>query len=91
MKKFYFRLTVAALFAITGLHASAATLFSDEMTSGAAWGVNASGSDYLATFNYDYSSDGIPEAPNSQSGDAPHWGALGHRATPEYPLAQVHR
>lgn len=40
------------------------------MTSGTSWGVNASGSDYAATFGYDYSANSIPEAPNSRIGDA---------------------
>ncbi len=47
-----------------------AQLFRDQMTNAAAWGVNASGSDRQITFNYDYGSIGIPEAPNSQPGDA---------------------
>lgn len=50
--------------------ATAAVLFSDQMTSGAAWGLNLSGADFAATFGYNYSADGIPEAPNSQGGDA---------------------
>jgi hypothetical protein len=40
------------------------------MTNAAAWGKNASSTDHLATFNYDYSANGIPEAPNSRSGDS---------------------
>ncbi len=43
--------------------ASAAIVFSDDMSSGAAWTVNATG-DGSATFGYDYSADGIPSAPN---------------------------
>lgn len=50
--------------------ASAAVLFADEMTSGAAWGTNATSADTLATFGFNYSTVGIPEAPNSQGGDA---------------------
>lgn len=51
-------------------HLSAQTvLFQDQMTSSSGWGVNAVTADYLATFNYDYSANGIPEAPNSQLGD----------------------
>ncbi len=46
-----------------------AQLFQDQMNNGATWSVNASGLDYQATWNYDYSTDGIPEAPNSQGGD----------------------
>jgi len=44
-------------------------LFRDQMNNGANWGTNASGTDYAATFNYDYSADGIPEAPNTRGGD----------------------
>lgn len=33
------------------------------------WGTNASSGDTQATFGYNYSADGIPEAPNSQGGD----------------------
>jgi hypothetical protein len=39
------------------------------MNNGAAWGVNASGSDYQVTFNYDYGANGIPEAPHGFLGD----------------------
>jgi hypothetical protein len=49
---------------------AAPILFADQMTSGAAWGINATSGDTLATFNFDYSIQGIPEAPNSQPGDA---------------------
>lgn len=46
-------------------------LFQDEMTDPNAWGINKGGdSDSSATFNYDYSLDGIPEAPNTLSGDS---------------------
>jgi len=55
------------LFAITQVSAQ---LYQDQMNSGAGWGENATTGDYLATFGYDYSADGIPEAPNSQIGDA---------------------
>lgn len=48
---------------------ASAQLFRDQMNNGAAWGVNSSGSDYLATFNYDYSANGIPEAPHSLGAD----------------------
>lgn len=52
-------------------HAGAQEIFRDNLQSGAGWGVNAFGDgDHLATFGYDYSADGIPEAPNSQGGDA---------------------
>ncbi|QDV75504.1 hypothetical protein K2D_37610 [Planctomycetes bacterium K2D] len=49
--------------------AQGAELFRDEMASGAGWGVNANNADSAATFGYDYSADGIPEAPNSRGGD----------------------
>ncbi len=49
--------------------AMSAVLFQDQMTNGAAWGVNSNGADTAATFAYDYSADGIPEAPNSAGGD----------------------
>lgn len=45
-------------------------LFRDEMVDPNGWGKNASSSDHTATFNYDYSVNGIPEAPNSEVGDA---------------------
>jgi hypothetical protein len=47
-----------------------AVVFSDNMDSGAGWGVNAITADNAATFGYDYSADGIPEAPNSVGGAA---------------------
>jgi hypothetical protein len=43
--------------------------FSYNMESGAAWTVNGT-ADTASTFNYDYSADGIPEAPNTAGGDA---------------------
>ncbi len=49
--------------------ASQAQLYTDNMESGAGWGINASSGDSAATFGYDYSADDIPEAPNSQGGD----------------------
>jgi hypothetical protein len=42
----------------------------DPMESGTGWGINGT-ADVQATFGYNYSLDGIPEAPNSQLGDAP--------------------
>jgi len=53
------------------LVAEGQVLFRDQMTNAAAWGVNASGTDRAITFNYDYSANSIPEAPNSEPGDAP--------------------
>lgn len=59
---------VSALFG--NLPASAATiLYQDQMNDGSNWGVNVSSADTDYTFNYDYSADGIPEAPNTQGGD----------------------
>lgn len=49
--------------------ARATVFFSNEMASGAGWGINATSGDVAATFGYDYSADDIPEAPNSQGGD----------------------
>jgi len=48
--------------------ARAAELYRDEMTSGASWGMNST-ADTAATFGYNYSADGIPEAPNSILGN----------------------
>ncbi len=63
---------LAFLFSLSS--ANATTLYLDNMESAAGWGVNAFGGppapDVAAMFGYDYSADGIPEAPNSQGGDA---------------------
>lgn len=56
-------------FLLTSISAEATELFRDEMASGTGWGVNASSADTLATFGYDYSAAGIPEAPSSVGGD----------------------
>ncbi|MBE0543748.1 MAG: PEP-CTERM sorting domain-containing protein [Verrucomicrobia bacterium] len=53
---------------VLGFSASA-QLFRDQMKDGTGWGVNANSTDYLYTFNYDYSANGVPEAPNSLGGD----------------------
>ncbi len=55
--------------ALTG-DAWGGVLFRDEMVDPNGWGKNANSTDNTATFNYNYSADGIPEAPNSQGGDA---------------------
>ena len=68
MRKLAYGLAVVTAAAVTA-PAMSATLFSDQMTNAAAWGVNANGADTAATFNYDYSANGIPEAPNSAGGD----------------------
>ncbi len=47
----------------------AAPLLRDQMTSGAGWGMNSITADVAATFGYDYSADGIPEAPHSLGAD----------------------
>jgi hypothetical protein len=61
----------AALFALLVMipAVASAELFRDQMNNGATWGTNASGTDFAATFNYDYSADGIPEAPHSLGTD----------------------
>jgi hypothetical protein len=65
----YLRLLSAGLVLASAVPAVSATLFQDQLNSAAGWGVNASSADTAATFGYDYSQDGIPEAPNSQAGD----------------------
>lgn len=64
---------LALLWSLGATGASADTLFWDQMSSAsaAAWGSNATSADTLATFGYDYSTVGIPEAPNSMGGDVP--------------------
>ena len=61
-------LSGALLLAVTGSSVLAVDLYRDEMNSGANWGVNAT-ADTQVTFGYNYSLDGIPEAPNTQLGD----------------------
>jgi len=52
--------------------AAAQQLFRDEMTNGSGWSANGTAAgDWLYTFNYDYSANGIPEAPHTLPGDAP--------------------
>lgn len=47
-----------------------AQLFRDQMNDGSGWGINQGpDTDSSATFGYDYSADGIPEAPHSVGGD----------------------
>lgn len=65
----FFLLVASAAVGVFSYSASAQQLYRDQMNNGSTWGVNANGSDYAATFNYDYSADGIPEAPNSVGGD----------------------
>lgn len=65
---------LAAAFCVAMLaDLASAQLYRDQMTNGAGWGINrATGigeNDSTADFGYDYSADGIPEAPNSQGGD----------------------
>ncbi len=69
MKRMFFLLGAITCVALLSSDASAAPLFRDQMTDGNAWGKNESSSDNSATFAYDYSADGIPEAPRSQGGD----------------------
>jgi hypothetical protein len=50
----------------------AATLYRDQMTDANAWGINRGPDpDSTALFGYDYSADGIPEAPHTLAGDTP--------------------
>ena len=56
---------------VASVSPAATILFRDEMTNAAAWGVNVGGSaDVAHTFDYSYGLFGIPEAPNTQVGDA---------------------
>ncbi len=62
-------------FALSPLAASAATvLYQDQLDDpnalGSTWGKNASSSDQVSTFGYNYAADGIPEAPNNLGGAA---------------------
>jgi len=71
-KKTIIQTTLIAVAAVVAgsLTSQAQIVFQDQMNNGATWGTNASaGGDHAATFNYDYSADIIPEAPNSQGGD----------------------
>ncbi len=62
--------TLAAMFvAVVAVPSMAQELYRDQMTDGSTWGMNESSSDNTATFAYDYSADGIPEAPNSLGSD----------------------
>jgi hypothetical protein len=72
MTRVHFTLAVVAscLLLSTANVTTAQELFRDDLSSGAGWGVNANNADSAATFGYDYSADFIPEAPNSQGGDA---------------------
>ncbi len=65
----YCLIVVAVELAISTTSMAQSELFRDDMTNAAAWGTNAT-SDTLATFNYNYSADGIAEAPHSRAGDA---------------------
>ncbi|MCG8450739.1 MAG: hypothetical protein MI725_14310, partial [Pirellulales bacterium] len=70
MKRTIVLLLAACCVAILSSDVSAGVLFRDQMTDPNAWGTNAGSSDNNITFNYDYSADGIPEAPNVQGGDS---------------------
>lgn len=64
-------LSGALLVAATGSLALGTDLYGrDQMNSGAGWGVNGT-ADVATTFGYNYAQLGIPEAPNSELGDAP--------------------
>ncbi len=70
MKKFSLIIPVLGLGFSAGMpSAEAVVLFQDQMTTASAWNVNSRSADIITTFAYDYSADGIPEAPNSQVGD----------------------
>jgi len=68
MKRMLFLLGATCCVAMLSSDASA-QLFRDQMTDGSGWGINESSSDNTATFGYDYSANGIPEAPRSEGGD----------------------
>ena len=71
-RKLYFAMAVCCL-AMLSVDARGA-LFVDDLDDpgalGVVWGKNASSSDNTTTFGYDYSADGIPEAPNNLGGAA---------------------
>ncbi|MEM9354020.1 MAG: hypothetical protein AAGA92_13480 [Planctomycetota bacterium] len=68
--------TIATTAAQAAPLAGGPVLFRDDMTTAANWSLVRSPTggriptDSAATFDYDYSADGVPEAPNSQPGDA---------------------
>ncbi len=69
------KLLIAMSCAIAGLvslaDTTSAALFRDQMNDGSGWSANVGGTgDSQFEFNYDYSLDGIPEAPNGEGGDA---------------------
>ncbi|TWU22567.1 PEP-CTERM sorting domain-containing protein [Bythopirellula polymerisocia] len=64
-------LLAGSAFILSCTQLSAATvLYRDQMNNGATWNLNVSSVDTAVTADYDYSADGIPEAPNSEVGDA---------------------
>lgn len=67
-------LMIAALCFVVSTIEARGALFSDSLDDpnalGTTWGKNASSSDHTSTFGYDYSADGIPEAPNNLGGAA---------------------
>lgn len=70
MRKYGFGLAALTAAAVA-TPAMSAVVFSDNMDSGAGWSLLSGGDgDHAATFGYDYSADGIPEAPNSIGGAA---------------------
>jgi len=68
MNRLLLLLTATICTAMVSSEASA-QLFRDEMVDGSTWTTAASSADNTATFGYDYSADGIPEAPNTLVGD----------------------
>lgn len=69
-------MVLAAVGLVLGSPSAAQELFRDEMVDDTNWGVNASSIDTTAMFNWNYSIDGLPEAPNSRGGDAATRGLL---------------
>jgi len=63
-------LTAVVVVSYSSVCHAQAILFQDQMTDPNGWGVNRGPEiDSAATFGYDYSADGIPEAPNTKGGD----------------------
>ena len=66
----WFLFSTGAAFCIAATSAAQGELFRDQMNNGATWGINQSPDlDSLATFNFNYSTVGIPEAPHTRIGD----------------------
>lgn len=72
MTRFMIPLALLAMLSLSAATSTdAASLFRDQMNDGTGWSANVGGTgDSQFAFNYDYSADGIPEAPNAEGGDA---------------------